>query len=116
MSCENISTRKIDYYVNNPYASIIDLRDEEDYRQMHIKGSINVPFNLMEVAINGLCNYHMNIRIKGIEYDKNTIMVFYCTRGSQSMMICSRLSGWGYTCKSLVGGIKQYRGKYLVQN
>lgn len=29
MSCEMISSRKIDYYVNDPYVTIIDIRLKE---------------------------------------------------------------------------------------
>ena len=31
MSCEMISSRKIDYYVNDPYVTIIDIRLKEKY-------------------------------------------------------------------------------------
>lgn len=114
MSCENISARKLDYYVNNPYAVILDLRDEEDYRISHIQGAINIPYNMMESIINSMIYNHSDLRIKGIQYDKNTIIVLYCTRGSQSLIICNKLSGMGYMTKSLVGGMMQYRGRYLV--
>lgn len=37
MSCEMISSRKIDYYVNDPYVTIIDIRLKEKYVYSRIK-------------------------------------------------------------------------------
>ena len=39
MSCEMISSRKIDYYVNDPYVTIIDIRLKEKFLHSRIKGA-----------------------------------------------------------------------------
>ena len=44
MSCEMISSRKIDYYVNDPYVTIIDIRLKEKYVYSRIKGAIHYEY------------------------------------------------------------------------
>lgn len=114
MSCENISTRKLDYYVNNPQAVIIDLRSESDYKSRHIANAINISFEEMEKKLEQeQGNY---ITIAGKKYGREHIFVVYCDRGSKSLMICSKLASRGYQVKTVVGGISQYHGKYLVMS
>lgn len=114
MNCENISARKVDYYVNNPQAVIIDLRSREDYNRLHISGAVNVPFDEMEIKLEQERNNGIIIGKK--RYNKENIFVVYCDRGSKSLIICSKLAQWGYQVKTVVGGISQYHGKYLVKN
>ena len=44
MRCENISTGRLDYYVENSGAVFIDLRSRQEYEKMHIKDAVNIPF------------------------------------------------------------------------
>ena len=37
MSCEMVSSRKIDYFVNDPYVTIIDIREEDKFLHSRIK-------------------------------------------------------------------------------
>ena len=48
MRCENISTGRLDYYVENSGAVFIDLRSRQEYEKMHIKDAVNIPFEEME--------------------------------------------------------------------
>lgn len=129
MNCEYISVRKLDYYVNNPNAVIIDLRSREEYAQGHIYNALNVPYDQMEEQLNDM-RYNMN-RYRGNrneyrEYDKDglfldghlygreMVFVFYCGRGSLSLSTCTRAAALGYITKSVVGGISQYHGRYLT--
>ena len=42
----------VDDYINNPDIDIIDVRSEEEYKEGHINGSINIPSNyLSEIHI-----------------------------------------------------------------
>ena len=52
--------------------------------------------------------------LNNIFYDRNTVFIVYCDRGSKSMMICPKLAARGFQVKTVVGGIHQYHGKYLV--
>ena len=138
MRCENISTGRVDYYVENSEAVFIDLRSRQEYEKMHIKGAVNIPFEEMEQQLqnnyrnrnvnmntnmNTNINTNMNTNIKNsaggivlnnIFYDRNTVFIVYCDRGSKSMMICPKLAARGFQVKTVVGGIHQYHGKYLV--
>ena len=53
MRCENISTGRLDYYVENSGAVFIDLRSRQEYEKMHIKDAVNIPFEEMERRISG---------------------------------------------------------------
>ena len=43
------------------------------------------------------------------------MLVFYCARGGQSMMVCRYLARMGYSVLNVANGIAYYRGKYLVR-
>ena len=123
MAFEYISAGKIDYYVNQSNAVIVDLRSSADYNRGHILNSVNVPYNNMEKyfdkldanvgAYRGRVRGNSEINIGGVKADKNTIIVFYCERGSLSLAISSKMAKLGFNVKSVVGGIRQYRGRYL---
>lgn len=111
MRCENISTGQVDYYVNNQQAVIIDLRSKEEYKKVHIKNSINIPFEEMGEILE--FNVGSGLVLNNRFYGKNMIFVVYCDRGSKSMMICPKLAARGYQVKTVIGGISRYHGKYL---
>ena len=54
MSCEMISSRKIDYYVNDPYVTIIDIRLKEKFLYSRIKGAIHYEYNKLVDDINNI--------------------------------------------------------------
>ena len=49
-----ISSRKIDYYVNDPYVTIIDIRLKEKYVYSRIKGAIHYEYNKLVDDINNI--------------------------------------------------------------
>lgn len=57
MSCEMVSSRKIDYYVNDPYVTIIDIREEAKFLQARIKGAIHYEYNKLMADINNIFRY-----------------------------------------------------------
>ncbi|WP_101876276.1 rhodanese-like domain-containing protein [Lachnoclostridium edouardi] len=79
---------------------VIDLRNRESYMQGHFYGAINIPFEELEE------------RIK--ELPINKILIFYCSRGSKSMLACNRLSRSGYQVVNVANGFHLYRGKYTA--
>jgi rhodanese-related sulfurtransferase len=113
MSCEYISSRKLDYYVNNPFSIIIDLRNEEEFNQSHIQNAINIPYQKMEALINQSNSGEIQLGDQTYKC-RSCVIVCYCARGSLSMMICSKLSSRGFNVKTVIGGLSQYRGKNLV--
>ena len=96
---ETISARELDWYVQNHFL-IIDLRSPADYVYAHIQGAVNVPYGQFDKEL------------LGYEHDP---IVLYCERGALSMAVARELEAKGYKTRSVVGGIRAYRGKKLVR-
>ena len=107
MSCEMISSRKIDYYVNDPYVTIIDIRLKEKYVYSRIKGAIHYEYNKLVDDINNIykCG-KISYEFRKIFGNKEKIYIFYCDKGAMSLVICEKMSGLGYICKTVVGGFE----------
>ena len=97
---ELINSKDMDGYINNKNALIIDIRDKEIYEKGHIKGAINIPMDDLEM------DYSM--------MPKNMILVLYCESGGTSILAAKELFDIGYVSRALLGGIKEYSGKYFV--
>lgn len=109
MRCDLIGPRVIDYYVNNPYAYLIDVRPNDMYNISHIENAFNWPFS----QLNTFEGYR---RFLNYFKDKNKIYVIYCDKGANSMIAGNNLAAYGYRTKSLVGGFQSYKGKYIVNS
>lgn len=93
---------EVDQYIsNNSNVMIIDLRNPSSYRQSHIQGAVNFPYEDMQQWENSL------------PMDK--LLLFYCSRGGQSMVVCRSLEQSGYNVVNIANGIAYYRGKYMVR-
>lgn len=79
-------------------AVLLDVRTEEEYRDGHIDGSINLPLNRIS-------------SIENIVKDKSTLLYVHCYSGSRSGQAASYLKRMGYTNAKNIGGISSYRGK-----
>ena len=92
---------EIDHYIeSNSNLLIIDLRNRASYRTAHIKGAVNLPYEEMDVWINS--------------FPIDKLLLFYCSRGGKSMIICRQLDQLGYNTLNVANGIGYYRGKYMV--
>lgn len=80
---------------------LVDLRDRRSYEESHIKGAVNLPFEEMDSWFYRL--------------PRDKMLIFYCFRGGQSMMVCRDLERLGYYVINVANGIAYYRGKYMVQ-
>ena len=107
MRCELIGPGRLDYYIYNPYAVLIDVRPREMYNRAHITGALNWPFS----EINTFEGYRKFC--KHFE-DKRGIYVIYCDMGVNSMIVGNNLATMGYRTKSLVGGITGYKGSGIT--
>lgn len=96
---ETISPKMLDYYVDNNRAFIIDLRRPEDYARGHIKGAVLVPYEGGSFLFRP---------------PKEKEIVLYCDRGSHSLMAARELARLDYRVRSVIGGIRAYRGRNLV--
>lgn len=87
-------------YKTTDGAVLLDVRTEEEYRNGHIDGSINLPLD----------------RISSIEKtvkDKSAPLYVHCYSGSRSGQAVSYLKQMGYTNAKNIGGISSYRGKVV---
>ena len=99
---KTIPISEVDYYIENGYdMMLIDLRNPASYKRAHISGAVNIPYEELEQRISQL--------------PKDKILVFYCSRGGQSMMACRYLARMGYSVVDVASGIAFYRGKYLIR-
>ena len=99
MDFEAIPAKALDRYVREGRAVVIDLRSPEEYRAGHIMGAVNLPYEE---------------GIGQIPYDPSRELVLYCSRGSVSMAAARELAARNYRVKTVVGGLRAYRGPYLV--
>lgn len=98
MGFETIPAKELDRLVPSDRGVIIDLRSPEEYRQRHIRGAINLPYERW----NGK-----------FPYSEQQEIILYCERGSVSMAAARDLAEKGYRVKTVVGGIRAYRGANL---
>lgn len=96
-----ISVRDLDYYIEQGNCRIIDLREPGEYRKGHIKNAVNLPGSQCRPG------HPM------LEYP---LLILYCERGVTSMIKARELSEAGYQVKTVVGGIREYRGHFLVHS
>lgn len=80
-----------------PQAVLLDVRSEDEYRDGHIEGSINIPLN----------------KLAAIDLPKETPVFVYCLSGGRSKRATAFLQKLGYDAVN-IGGITNYKGK-LVQ-
>ncbi|WP_066688398.1 rhodanese-like domain-containing protein [Christensenella intestinihominis] len=79
-------------------AVLLDVRTEEEYFKAHIPGSLNIPLDELQTAVNKIP-------------DKNTPVFVYCLSGSRSRQAEQVLRNMGYTDLTNIGGIHNYNGK-----
>ncbi len=88
----------VDEWKSTPGAVLLDVRTEEEYREGHIPGSINVPLDEID-------------RVKDIIPVKETLLFVHCLSGARSSQAVQYLMDYGYTKVKNIGGISRYRGK-----
>ncbi len=117
MGMEYISAGKLDYYADRKDCIIVDLRSPLDYKRGHIKGAVNIQYSVIDKRVDSLFKEKANTLVfqNNVVLSSEKIVVFYCDRGSRSLAICGRLAQFGFDVKTVVGGIRQYRGKKLVR-
>lgn len=98
LSIDTISAEELDSYIDRQDAVIIDLRDLEEYEVSHLKTAVNIPYDEI---------------YKCRRFSKDKLLVLYCNRGSSSLFAARELMKMGYRVKSVVGGIRCYKGSNL---
>ena len=98
LTIDTISAEELDFYMGRQDAVIIDLRDTEEYKRSHLKTAVNIPYEEIQ---------------KCRRFPKEKLLVLYCSRGSSSLFAARELMKMGYKVKSVVGGIRCYKGSNL---
>ena len=93
--------RELEYWISTEKQMyLVDLRGRDAYERGHLKGAVNIPFDELEDRLE--------------ELPAGMPLVFYCVRGSQSMLVCNHLCDRGYQVVNAAGGLNAYRGRHLV--
>ena len=79
-------------------AILLDVRNEDEYKDGHIPGSINIPLGVISNVENTIT-------------DHNTPVFVYCLRGSRSAQAVSKMKNMGYSNVKSIGGIASYKGE-----
>ena len=96
MSFSIIPIQDLEKVTIQPGTILIDLRDEEDYRNGHIPGAKNIPYEQWEIE-------------KETWKHRYGTVVFYCERGNQSMYAAKEMNKRGYYAISIAGGYQGYK-------
>jgi len=96
MEFETISPREVDQYLFRDGYTVVDLREPREFRKLHLKGAVCIPYAQLEERAALL---------------KNQTFVLYCERGGASLKAAQMLSAKGYRVKTMIGGIQAYKGR-----
>ncbi len=97
---DTLSPDELDRYVDHPDFIIIDVREPEEFRNGHIRGARNIPYEKL---------------MEQIFLSKEKTIILYCSRGSASLAAGRKMAQQGYDVLSVVGGIREYRGRNLIR-
>lgn len=77
-------------------AVIVDVRSASDYAEKHIAGAVNIPLETVETALPTLYP------------DKDTELIFYCTKGVRSQTALEKAQELGYTTVYCLGAMDKW--------
>lgn len=90
----------VDEFRNTPNAVLLDVRTQDEYKNGHIEGSINIPLQNIYSA-------------QTIITDFNKPIFVYCLSGGRSAQAASVLKSMGYKNVENIGGINSFRGEIV---
>lgn len=76
----------------NPEILLVDVREPDEYRAMHIKNSINVPRGVLESA----CEYDYEDTVPELVEARNREVVVICRSGKRSALAALVMQQLGY--------------------
>ena len=97
MEIKNID-EGVELFKSTPGAVLLDVRNEGEYADGHIPGSVNLP--LMQLP-----------KIDEVVEDPDTPLFVHCLSGGRSARAVAFLHEQGYTKAVNIGGIKSYTGE-----
>ncbi len=82
---------------------LLDVREPEEYRRMHIQGSINVPRGVLESA----CDYGYEETVPELVQARERTVVVVCRSGNRSALAAHTMKRMGYQdARSLKTGLR----------
>lgn len=81
-------------------AVLLDVRNEDEFKEGHIPGSINIPLGNIEDVENKIS-------------DQDTPVFVYCLRGTRSAQAVRKMKAMGYNNAKSIGGIAAYKGQIV---
>ncbi|MCQ2008390.1 MAG: rhodanese-like domain-containing protein [Sporolactobacillus sp.] len=78
-------------------ASIIDVREPDEFNEGHIPGAVNISVNIIQSRMN--------------QIDKTKEHVLVCHAGVRSAFAAELLSANGYNVKNMIGGMVAWDGQ-----
>jgi rhodanese-related sulfurtransferase len=88
--------------INHEEAVVVDVRDDQEYRQGHVLNALPIPYGLMEE------------RLQELEPYKSRPLIVYCRTGQRSARACALLRKQGFArLYKLSGGLTAWRGADL---
>ena len=88
---------------------------KEKFLHSRIKGAIHYEYNRLVDDINNIYKRgKISYEFRKIFSNKDKIYIFYCDKGAMSLVICEKMSGLGYICKTVVGGFEAYKGMCVI--
>ena len=82
---KEISYKKMNELMENNNAYLIDVRSNQEYKEDHLDGAINIPL------------FDIERKIENIVHDKSIVIIVYCSSGSRSRQAKEILDRLGYT-------------------
>ncbi len=91
---------------------LIDVRNPYEYKNGHIPGAVNIPYEELQNHIESLRAFLQTMSAAG----KAANIVLYCDRGNVSMLAARDLYRAGFNVKNVCGGLKGYRGPMVTSD
>lgn len=82
--CKIQKSTELENIINSNNYIIIDVRTNEEYKESHLKGSINIPYDEINEDL-----------------DKNKTILVYCQSGRRSKIAYDKLNSLGFTVYDL---------------
>ncbi|MDK2917516.1 MAG: hypothetical protein PWQ37_249 [Candidatus Petromonas sp.] len=96
---EKISVDEIEKHMSEG-AILVDIRNEDAYKEGHIKGALNIPMKSLPFRMS--------------ELDKNKDILVICYVGGSSRVASKILSKAGFNVKNVNGGMKAWKGEVVT--
>ena len=103
MRFQIISGKTLDIYLQKKQCLVIDLREENSYKEGHIPGAVWMDWEYAQEHIDGLLGDYVQEHKHWPEW-----IILYCDSGNISLLTARDLATRGYPVMSLNGGYEQY--------